>query len=80
MNKLTSFIVTFNRERSGAVVECLTQDRAVAGLSLTGGMSKTLKGTATLMISMFYQKELCEPCILIQASSKSSEEWANYGP
>ena len=25
-----------NRERSGSVVECLTRDRRVAGLSLTG--------------------------------------------
>ena len=29
------------------------------------------KGTATLMISKFYQKELYEPCISIQVSSKS---------
>ena len=32
-----------------------------------------LKGTATLMISMCYQKELYEPRILIQVSSKSVE-------
>ena len=32
-----------------------------------------LKGTATLMRSMFYQKELYESCILIQVSSKSIE-------
>ena len=38
-----------------------------------------LKGTATLMISMFYQKELYEPRILIQISSKSVEKWASYG-
>ena len=38
-----------------------------------------LKGTATLIISMFYQKELCEPWILIQVSSKSVEKWASYG-
>ena len=38
-----------------------------------------LKGTATLMISMFYQKELYEPWILIQVSSKSGEKWASYG-
>ena len=38
-----------------------------------------LKGTATLMISMFYQEELYEPRILIQVSSKSAEKWASYG-
>ena len=38
-----------------------------------------LKGTVTLMISMFYQKELYEPWILIQVSSKSVEKWASYG-
>ena len=38
-----------------------------------------LKGTATLIISMFYQKELYEPWILIQLSSKSVEKWASYG-
>ena len=39
----------------------------------------SLKGTATLMIIMFYQKELYEPWILIQVSSKSVEKWASYG-
>ena len=38
-----------------------------------------LKGTATLMISMFYQKDLYDPCILIQVSSKSVEKWGSYG-
>ena len=38
-----------------------------------------LKGTATLMISMFYQKLLHEPWILIQVSSTSVEKWASYG-
>ena len=38
-----------------------------------------LKGTAALIISMFYQKELFEPWILIQVSSKSIEKWASYG-
>ena len=38
-----------------------------------------LKGTATLMISMFYQKELYEPWILIQISSKLVEKWVSYG-
>ena len=37
-----------------------------------------LKGTATLMISMSYQKELYEPWILIQVSSKLVEKWASY--
>ena len=30
------------------------------------------------MISMFYQKELYEPWILIQVSSKSVEKWGSY--
>ena len=38
-----------------------------------------LKGTATLMISMFYQQELYEPWLLIQVSSKSVENGASYG-
>ena len=38
-----------------------------------------LKGAEPLMISMFYQKELYEPWILIQVSSKSVEKWASYG-
>ena len=38
-----------------------------------------LKGTATLMISMFYQKELYEPRILIQVSPKLVEKWGSYG-
>ena len=38
-----------------------------------------LKGTATLIISMFFQKELYKPWILIQVSSKSVEKWASYG-
>ena len=37
------------------------------------------KGTATLIISKFNQKELYKPCILIQVSSKSVEKWAKYG-
>ena len=39
----------------------------------------SLKGTATLRISMFNQKELYEPLILIQVSSKSIEKCASYG-
>ena len=31
----------------------------------------TLKGTATLMITMFYMEDLNEPCILIPVSFKS---------
>ena len=38
-----------------------------------------LKGTATLIISKFNQKELYEPWILIQLSSKSVEKWGSYG-
>ena len=38
-----------------------------------------LKGTATLMINIFYQKELHIPWILIQVSSKSVEKWGSYG-
>ena len=33
-----------------------------------------LKGTATLINCMFYQKELCKPWILIPVSSKSVEK------
>ena len=33
-----------------------------------------LKGTATLMICMFYQEEFYKPWILIQVSSKSVEK------
>ena len=42
-------------------------------------LNLSLKGTATLMISMFYQKELYEPCILIQVSSKSVKTWQVTG-
>ena len=38
-----------------------------------------LKGTATLMISMFYMKKLDEPWILIPVSSKSGEKYISYG-
>ena len=38
-----------------------------------------LKGTATLMISMFYRKELSEPWILIPVSSKSVEKYGSNG-
>ena len=44
-----------------------------------GKFQLNLKGTATLMISMFYQKELYERLILIQVSSKSVEKLASYG-
>ena len=39
----------------------------------------TLKGTATLMIDMFYMKELSEPWFLIPVSSKSVEKYGSYG-
>ena len=39
-----------------------------------------IKGVhATLMITMFYQKELFETWILVQVSSKSVEKWGSYG-
>ena len=37
------------------------------------------KGTATLVISMCYMKELFEPWILIPVSSKSVEQYGSYG-
>ena len=37
-----------------------------------------LKGTATLMISMFNMKELSEPSILIPVSSKSFTKYGSY--
>ena len=33
-----------------------------------------LKGTATLMITIFFMKDLNKPCILIPVSSKSVEK------
>ena len=39
----------------------------------------SLKGTATLMVTMFYQKWLYEPRILLQVSSESVEKWRSYG-
>ena len=38
-----------------------------------------LKGTATLIFSMFYLNELSEPWILIPVSSKSVEKYGSYG-
>ena len=38
-----------------------------------------LKGTATLIISTFYKKELFKPWILIPVFSKSVEKWGSYG-
>ena len=38
-----------------------------------------LKGTATLTISMSYQKELYEQLILIEVSSRLVEKWGSYG-
>ena len=38
-----------------------------------------LNGTATLMISMFYMKDLNKPCILIPISSKSVEKCGSCG-
>ena len=39
----------------------------------------SLKRTATLMMSIFYMKELSEPWILIPASSKSVKKYGSYG-
>ena len=39
----------------------------------------SIKGTATLMISMFFMKELSEPWISIPVSSKSVEKYGSYG-
>ena len=38
-----------------------------------------LKGTATLMISIFYMNKLSEPWSLIPVSSKSVEKCGSYG-
>ena len=38
-----------------------------------------LKGTATLIISMFHKRDLYKPWILIQVLSKSAEKWGSYG-
>ena len=38
-----------------------------------------LKGTATLMITMFYMKDLNKPLILIPVSSKSVEKCESCG-
>ena len=38
-----------------------------------------LKGTATLLISLFNMKELYEPWILIPVSSKSVEKYGSCG-
>ena len=42
-------------------------------------INENLKGTATLMISVFYVIELSEQWILIPASSKSVEKYGSYG-
>ena len=41
--------------------------------------SSCLKGTATLMITKFYMKDLNKPCILIPVSSKSVEKRRSCG-
>ena len=53
----------------------------IKGLCLSDTFTRkvSLKGTVTLMTSMFYQKELYKPLILIQVSSKSVEKWGSYG-
>ena len=39
----------------------------------------SLKGTATLIITMFYMKNLNKPCIFILVSSKSVEKRRSCG-
>ena len=39
----------------------------------------SLKGTTTLVITMFYVKDLNKPLILILVSSKSVEKCRSYG-
>ena len=46
---------------------------------LPRGGQYSLKGTATLIISMFYMNELSEPWSLIPVSSKSVEKCGSYG-
>ena len=41
--------------------------------------SLVLKGTATLMVTMFYMKDLNKPSILILVSSKSVEKHKSCG-
>ena len=38
-----------------------------------------LKGTATLIVSMFYMKDLNKPCILVPVLSKSVEKRRSCG-
>ena len=38
-----------------------------------------LKGTATLMVTMFYMKDLNKPCILVPVLSKSVEKCRSCG-
>ena len=52
----------------------LMQVGSIAECCILQYFRPSLKGTATLIISMFYQKELYEPCLLIQVSSKSVEK------
>ena len=56
----------------------LQKEHCFFGNSISSKMG-ILKGTAALMISMFYQKELYEPWILKQVSSKLVEKWGSYG-
>ena len=56
-----------------------SRHNTVKDIVKTISMKNLLKGTATLMISMFYQIELYESSSLIQVSSKSVKKWASYG-
>ena len=56
---------------------CYSLEYSMSVMLLTEQFLEYLK-TATLIISMFYQKELYEPWNLIQVSSKSVGKWASY--
>ena len=54
--------------------EAILMSTCNMGCFLRNKQNYPLKGTATLIISMFYQKELYKPSILIQVSSESVEK------
>ena len=49
------------------------------GRILTSSAKQTLKGTATLLIRLFYMKKLFKTWILIPVSSKSVEKYGSCG-
>ena len=72
----TVFLVTLATARRVSEVHALSIDSDHLRFSNLDG---SLKGTATLMISMFDMKELYEPLIFIPVSSKSVEKYRSYG-